>query len=99
MVTISLKRPHCGSENIGKFGQINGKQRYACNNEDCEHKTFYAEYKYNGCKPEVKREIAAWSVDGAGIRAISRRLGISTDAVISELKKRRKDRIHKQRIF
>jgi hypothetical protein len=23
----------------------------------CSHKTFYAEYRYNGCKPDVKKAI------------------------------------------
>jgi len=89
MVLITLKCPFCGSENVIKFGYSNGKQRYSCKNSDCSHKTFYAEYSYNGCKPDVKKDIIKWSVDGAGIRAISRRLGISTDTVISELKKKK----------
>ena len=86
MVTVPLKCPHCGSDNVCKNGFNNGKQRYLCNNPDCSHTTFYADYTYNGCKPEVKRDIIKWTIDGAGIRAISRRLGISTDTVISELK-------------
>jgi hypothetical protein len=39
------------------------------------HKTFYAEYTYNGCKPDVKKAIINWTADGdentgdgAGIR-------------------------------
>ena len=89
MVLVSLKCPFCGSEDVRKYGHSNGKQRYACNNSECAHKTFYAEYTYNGCKPDVKRDIIKWSVDGAGIRAIARELGVSTDTVISELKKKR----------
>lgn len=93
MVLVALKCPFCGSEDVKKFGKINSKQRYACKNPDCSHKTFYAEYTYNGCNPEVKRDIIKWSVDGAGIRAIARELGISTDTVISELKKRKFNRV------
>lgn len=89
MVMVALRCPYCGSENVSKNGHSNGKQRYRCNNIDCNHKTFYAEYTYNGWKPDVKRQIIKWSVDGAGIRAIARELGISTDTVISELKKKR----------
>ena len=89
MVLVALKCPFCKSEKVKKYGFLNGKQRYACKNEECSHKTFYAEYKYNGSKPEIKRDIIKWSVDGAGIRAIARELGISTDTVISELKKKR----------
>jgi transposase-like protein len=89
MVLTKLKCPFCGSDQVGKFGHINGKQRYICNNRDCPHKTFYEKYKYNGCKPEIKRDIIKWSIDGAGIRAIARELAISTDTVISELKKKK----------
>jgi len=89
MVSVLLKCPFCGSENVGKNGFNNGKQRYLCNNPECPHKTFYGNYTYNGCRPEIKRDIIKWSVDGSGIRAISRQLGISTDTVISELKKKK----------
>ena len=89
MVKVSLRCPFCGSENVGKNGFNNNKQRYICNNSECAHKTFYAEYTYNGCRPDIKRDIIKWSVDGAGIRAISRQLGVSTDTVISELKKKK----------
>jgi hypothetical protein len=41
----------------------------------CSHKTFYAEYTYNGCKPGVKKAIIKRAADGdentsdgAGIR-------------------------------
>jgi transposase-like protein len=64
----------------------------------CSHKTFYAEYTYNGCKPDVKKAIIKWAVDGAGIRATARELGVSTDTVIKELKKRSNDRIGEQRV-
>ena len=89
MVLVTLKCPFCGSEDVSKNGHSNGKQRYACNNPICSHETFYAEYTYNGCKPNVKRDIIKWSIDGAGIRAIARELGVSTDTVISELKKKK----------
>jgi transposase-like protein len=89
MILVPLKCPFCGSENVSKNGHANDKQRYTCNNPACSHETFYAEYTYNGCKPDVKRDIIKWSVDGAGIRAIARELGISADTVISELKKKR----------
>jgi transposase-like protein len=89
MVLVKLTCPHCGSEDVGKYGYSNGKQRYICHNSNCTYKTFYKEYTYNGCIPEVKQDIIKWSIDGAGIRAIARQLGISTDTVISELKKKR----------
>jgi transposase-like protein len=93
MVAVALKCPFCGSEDVRPYGISNGKKRYACNNPECSHKTFYAEYTYNGCKPDVKKAIIKWAVDGAGIRATARELGVSTDTVIKELKKRGKDRV------
>ncbi|MDR2393900.1 MAG: hypothetical protein LBD93_07080 [Treponema sp.] len=55
-------------------------------------------YLYNGCKPDVKKAIIKWAVDGAGIRGTARELGVSTDTVIKELKKRGNDRVREQRI-
>jgi transposase-like protein len=87
MVSVVLKCPFCGSEDLRPYGSSNGKKRYAGNNPECSHKTFYAEYTYNGCKPEVKKDIIKWAVDGAGIWATARESGASADRVIKELKK------------
>ncbi|MDR0638168.1 MAG: hypothetical protein LBG27_04575 [Spirochaetaceae bacterium] len=51
----------------------------------CSHKTFYAEYSYNGCKPDVKKAIIKRAAGGAGIRAAARELGASADTVIKEI--------------
>jgi transposase-like protein len=85
-----IKCPFCGSDDVHLYGTSNGKKRYACNNPECSHKTFYAEYTYNGCKPDVKKAIIKRAVDGAGIRVTVRKLGVSADTVIKELKKKRK---------
>ncbi|MHB9294003.1 hypothetical protein Holit_03127 [Hollandina sp. SP2] len=53
----ALKCPFCGSEDVRSYSTSNGKKRYAGNNPACFHKTVYAEYRYNGCKPEVKQDI------------------------------------------
>ncbi|MHB9294289.1 hypothetical protein Holit_03415 [Hollandina sp. SP2] len=90
MLAVVFKCPYCGSEDVRPYGSSNGKKRYACTNPACTHKPCYGEYTYNGCKPEVKREILKWGVDGAGIRATARELGVSTDRVIKELKKEEK---------
>jgi transposase-like protein len=89
MVLVALKCPSCNSENVGKFGIINGKQRYVCNNEKCSRKTFYAEYTNKGCTPEIKAKIIKMSIDGFGTRAIARVLGISPNTVTAVLKKKR----------
>jgi transposase-like protein len=64
MVAVALKCPFCGSEDVRPYGSAKGKKRYACDNPRCTHKTFYAEYRYNGCKPEVKKDILTWATDG-----------------------------------
>jgi transposase-like protein len=56
------------------------------------------EIYYNGCKPDVKKAIIKGAADGAGIRATARGLGVSTDTVTNELKKRKDDRVCEQRI-
>jgi len=89
MIVVALKCPFCKSENVRKNGFVNRKQRYLCENSDCSHKTFYAEYTYNACNPEIRAKIVKMSIDGSGIRAISRVLGISTSTVISTLKKKK----------
>jgi transposase-like protein len=89
MVMVKLKCPFCQSEKVRKYGFVNGKQRYLCENSKCSHKTFYAEYTYNACNPLVKLQIIKMSIDGSGIRTIARVLNISTDTVISELKKKK----------
>ena len=89
MAAVALKCPFCKSEDVGKYGTINGKPRYICNNSECNHKTFYADYTYKGCTPEVRLKINKMSIDGSGIRAIARVLEISKDTVISVLKKKR----------
>jgi len=89
MVMVALKCPFCGSEKVRKNGSANKKQRYLCENNECNHKTFYAEYTYKACNPETRLKIIKMSIDGSGIRTISRVLGISTDTVISVLKKKK----------
>jgi transposase-like protein len=89
MVMVNLKCPFCGSENVIKFGFFNGKQRYKCKNTECDHKTFLIDYKYNAYKPNIEQEVIKLTVEGMGIRSISRKLEISTDTVISILKKKK----------
>jgi len=89
MTLVALKCPFCGSENVGKNGLNNCKQRYICKNAECSHQTFYAEYTYNACRPEIKSSIVKLSVNGNGTRAIARCLGIHRDTVTAALKKRK----------
>jgi transposase-like protein len=68
MVMIALKCPVCGSEDVLTYGTSNGEKRYACTNPVCSHKTFHAECSYNGCNPDVKKNMLKWVSGGAGVR-------------------------------
>ena len=85
MTQKAIKCIHCESEKIVKFGKNpKGKQRLRCN--DC-NRTFQEEYSNNAAKPEVKMMIVKMSMNGSGIRDISRVLEISTNTVLLVLKK------------
>jgi transposase-like protein len=87
MVLVPIKCPHCGSENVKKFGMdSNGKQRYLCCNEQCLHKTFVGNYTYNACDPMVRSQIFFSIVNGSGTRATARLLEITKGTVTSALK-------------
>ena len=85
MVQINVRCMHCQSQKVVKMGfQTNVTPRCKC--KRCG-KTFQTEYLNNGAKIETKFMIIKMSVNGSGIRDISRVLGISKDTVISVLKK------------
>ena len=71
-----------------RHGQTsNEKQRFLCQNEGCG-KTFIQDYSDKGRLPEIKQRIVDMAVNGSGIRDTARVLGISTDTVMNELKKK-----------
>ena len=85
MVLIAARCTVCDSENVVKCGtQSNGKQRLKC--KECG-RTFQLDYTYNGARVETKFSIIKMSVNGSGIRDISRVLGISPNTVLDVLKK------------
>ncbi len=89
MALIPVRCPLCGGEKVKKRGKTDdGKQRYLCQNEDCGAKSFILDYTYDGRKSDVRDKIIEMSLSGGGIRDIARVLKISTDTVISELKKK-----------
>lgn len=90
MVFIELICPFCGTSNIRKYGKDRfGKQRYECLNNDCKNRTFVENYSYNGYSPDVKNKIITMTLNGSGIRDISRVLEISPVTVLNELKKKK----------
>ena len=89
-VLIPVKCPACGdTESIVKFGRTrNEKQRYCCQAADCKKSTFIIDHERKGFLPEIKEKIIEMTLNGSGIRDISRVLGVCTETVMSEIKKK-----------
>jgi insertion element IS1 protein InsB len=89
MTFITVHCPHCDSEQIVKRGKTHsGTQRYLCQNTECARGSFLLDYRNRGCLPEVKQQIIDMSLNASGVRDTARVLRISTDTVLSELKKK-----------
>jgi len=89
MATVSVQCPCCQSLAVIKAGkQPNGAQRYRCRNAECRRTIFQLDYSDQGRLPETKRQIVEMALNGSGVRDTARVLGISTDTVLNELKKR-----------
>jgi IS1 family transposase/transposase-like protein len=89
MTFIAVQCPHCHSEQIVKRGKTRrGTQRYLCQNMACAKGSFLLDYRNRGCLPEVKHTIIDMSLNASGGRDTARVLRISTDTVLSELKKK-----------
>ncbi len=90
-VLIPVQCPVCGdTETIVKFGRThNEKQRYRCQSAECKKATFIIDHERKGWLPEIKEKIIAMTLNGSGIRDISRVLGVCTETVITEIKKKK----------
>ena len=89
MALVNVKCPKCGGIQVYKHGTSEtGEQRYMCHNPECPAKTFRLEYRYEGSRPGIEEKIIAMAANASGIRDTSRVLGITTDKVMSTLKKR-----------
>jgi transposase-like protein len=87
MVLAPVKYPHCGRDNVKKNGTArNGKQCFLCCNESCTHRTFVENYTYNAYDPAVRSRIFFSVVNGSGIKATARTLGIAKDTVTKALR-------------
>ena len=85
-----VKCPQCESTKVSKNGiNANCKQRYICNNKECEGKSFLLEYTYEGCKHGVNEKIIDMTANASGIRDIARVLKISKQKVQDTLKKQK----------
>ena len=88
MTMIEVRCPKCGRREIIKYGKSpEGKQRYKCKNGSCKCTTFLMDYSYTGAEPNIEISIIKMTANASGIRDISRVLGISTNKVMSTLKK------------
>ncbi len=68
-IEINIICPKCNSKKVVKDGKTSdGKQRYLCRNETCDHKSFLAEYQDIGRRLDIKKLILKMSVNGSGIR-------------------------------
>ena len=89
MVLMAVTCPYCQSDHITKRGKTDtDKQRYRCHNANCPHQSFLLHPASKGRLPEIKAQIIDMALNGSGIRDTARVLGISTDTVLNELKKK-----------
>ena len=85
---VQIECPHCHHDDLVKNGHSeNGTQRYRC--KQCR-RSFQWEYTYHAWLPETKAQIEEQTLNGSGVRDISRTLGIAKSTVLSELKKKRR---------
>lgn len=83
---IQIYCPHCDHDDLVKNGhRENGTQRDVC--KGCGQ-SFQWEYTYNARIPGVKEQIETQTLNGSGVRDVSRNLGMSKTTVLSELKKK-----------
>jgi|SRR5688572_21896781 transposase-like protein len=88
MACISVRCPQCHSDQIVKRGKTGcGTQWYLCQNATCATGSFLLDYRSLGQLPEVKYQIVDMSLNASGVRDTARVLRISTDTVLSALKK------------
>jgi insertion element IS1 protein InsB len=89
MTFISVRCPHCHSEQVVKRGKTHrGTQRYLCQNTACNKGSFLLDYRNRGCVPEVRQTIIDMSLNASGVRDTARVLHISTDTVLNEPRKK-----------
>jgi len=89
MPCMAVQCPHGHSAQIVKHGKTHrGTQGYLCQPMACAKGRFRLDYHNRRCWPEVKHTIIAMSRNASGVRDTARVLRMSTDPVLSELKKK-----------
>ncbi len=85
---VQSRCPSCQHTDVIQHGiTAQGTQRYRCKHPSCPQQTFLLESRHYGRMPEVKQQILEMTLNGSGIRDITRVLHISPMTVIAELKK------------
>ena len=86
---IAVRCPHCHSNQVVKRGKTaRGTQRYLCQNQEGTTDSFLRDSRNRGGLPEVKQLIIDMRLNASGVRDTARSLHISTDTVLSALKKK-----------
>jgi IS1 family transposase/transposase-like protein len=76
--------PSCASRHVVKNGTTpNRKQKYLC--RTCRRQ-FIRHYHYQGCRAEVRRLIVPMTLNGSGIRDITRVLRVSINTVLKVIR-------------
>ena len=90
MILQVLHGPHCQGIDIVRHGNTpQGKQHYRCRQcREGRGRTFLLDYTYVGQSPAVKEQIVDMAMNASGIRDPARVLHVSTNTVMTELKKR-----------
>ena len=89
MALVKVQCPGCGGTKVYKHGTSKtGEQRYICHAQKCATRTFRLDYRYEGTRPGVDEKIISMAANASGVRDTARVLGITTDKVMSTLKKR-----------
>jgi transposase-like protein len=93
MIIQVLHCPHCQSTDIVRHGNTcQGKQRYRCRQcREGRGRTFLLDYSYAGQSPEVKEQIVDMAMNASGFRDTARVLHVSTNTLMTELKKRNRN--------
>lgn len=88
MVTITVHYPHCGSEDIMRFGRApNGKQKYRCRVCKRQSRDNATPHAY----PEERREeILKAYQERSSLHGLERTFGVSRVSVSAWIKKSRK---------
>ncbi|WP_250126813.1 IS1 family transposase [Chroococcidiopsis sp. CCMEE 29] len=85
-VWIAVECPKCDSSDVSKNGKsAQGKQRYLCKNPECPYRTFILDHSYAGRTRQVKQQIIEMSLNGSGVRDISRVLQVGAPGCIPVL--------------